>query len=116
MLGKPVAWVNNEFRQHVFDVSDIVSASHSKDDTNLTVVFESAHTYGVNVSTLPQVEPFPAGVLQVVSSIGYFLYTNALANLNFSSNIPMVTRTSARLRLTLDGIGFVLLRSIHRKF
>ncbi len=65
LLGKPVAWVNNQFQQYVFDGSDIVSKNVDAADTNLTVSFESAWLYGKNVSTLPEMEFFPAG-LQIV--------------------------------------------------
>ena len=66
MLGNPVAWVNNQFQQYVFDVSDIVSNASTAVDKNLTVAFESAAAYGQNVSTLPEMEAFPMG-LEVVS-------------------------------------------------
>lgn len=51
-----VAWVNNQFRQFVFDVSDII-ASPVKGNTNLTVVFEPAYAYGLNVSARPDIQP-----------------------------------------------------------
>ena len=58
-MGEPVAWVNNQFRQYVFDVSTIVSnGTVSRRDNNLTVAFEAAATYGLNVSTLPEMEVF----------------------------------------------------------
>jgi beta-mannosidase len=50
----PVAWVNNEFRQYVFDVSFLSSVTSG----NLTVAFESAYYYGLNVSSRPDAEPF----------------------------------------------------------
>lgn len=68
MLGQPLAWVNNQFRQYTYDISDIVANGASGGDMNLTIAFESAVTYGQNVSTLPQMEFFPAGILQVVSN------------------------------------------------
>ena len=61
MLGAPIAWVNNQFRQYVFDVSSIVAnGSVSSQDSNLTVAFEAASAYGLNVSTLPDMEYFPS--------------------------------------------------------
>lgn len=66
-MGKPIAWVNNQFRQYTYDVSDILANVTSGSDMNLTVAFESAVTYGQNVSTLPQMEFFPEGTLQVVN-------------------------------------------------
>ncbi|KII92216.1 glycoside hydrolase family 2 protein [Plicaturopsis crispa FD-325 SS-3] len=59
LAGHPVAWVNNQFEQHVFDVSDIL-ASPSQNDNNLTVAFESAWYYGLNVSSRPDAEFAPS--------------------------------------------------------
>ncbi|EJD02700.1 glycoside hydrolase [Fomitiporia mediterranea MF3/22] len=56
MLGQPVAWVNNQFRQYVYDVSAILAGNSSSGDDNLTVAFEAASTYGLNVSSRPDVE------------------------------------------------------------
>ncbi|KAG6902502.1 hypothetical protein C0995_015694 [Termitomyces sp. Mi166 len=56
--GHPVAWVNNQFRQYTFDISTAISAPSSSDN-NLTVAFESAYFYALNVSTRPDVEQFP---------------------------------------------------------
>ncbi|EIN11243.1 glycoside hydrolase family 2 protein [Punctularia strigosozonata HHB-11173 SS5] len=58
LFGKPVAWVNNQFRQYVYDVSDIL-AKVSPGNTNLTVAFESAWLYGLNVTSRPDAEAFP---------------------------------------------------------
>ncbi|EKM54884.1 glycoside hydrolase family 2 protein [Phanerochaete carnosa HHB-10118-sp] len=55
VAGHPVAWVNNQFRQYVYDVTDLL-ASPSSQDTNLTVAFESAWLYGLNVTSRPDVE------------------------------------------------------------
>ncbi|KAJ7458250.1 glycoside hydrolase family 2 protein [Mycena latifolia] len=52
LAGQPIAWVNNEFRQYVFDVSFLSSVTAG----NLTVAFESAYYYGLNVSTRPDAE------------------------------------------------------------
>ncbi|KAJ7757190.1 glycoside hydrolase family 2 protein [Mycena maculata] len=52
VAGQPVAWVNNQFREYVFDVSFLSSATAG----NLTVVFESAYYYGLNVSMRPDAE------------------------------------------------------------
>ncbi|GLB44993.1 putative glycoside hydrolase family 2 protein [Lyophyllum shimeji] len=56
--GHPVAWVNNQFRQYTFDISDFIAAP-SAHDNNVTVALESAYHYGLNVSTRPDAEPFP---------------------------------------------------------
>ena len=50
-----MAWVNNQFRQYVFDVTDMVS-SPVQDNTNITVAFESAWLYGLNVTARPDVD------------------------------------------------------------
>ncbi|KAH9934072.1 glycoside hydrolase [Epithele typhae] len=55
VAGHEVAWVNNEFQQYVYDVTDLVTAPVGG-DTNLTVAFESAWTYGLNVTSRPDVE------------------------------------------------------------
>lgn len=67
MLGQPVAWVNNQFRQYTFDVSGILASNDVIGDRNLTLNFEAASTYGFNVSTRPDMEFFPEGV-SVVSA------------------------------------------------
>jgi hypothetical protein len=56
--GHPVAWVNNQFRQYIFDISDFLS-SPSKNDNNITVSLESAWHYGLNVTARPDAEFFP---------------------------------------------------------
>lgn len=55
VAGHPLAWVNNEFRQYVYDVSDLVVAP-APGDNNITVAFESAYLYGLNVTSLPNTE------------------------------------------------------------
>ncbi|TBU37489.1 glycoside hydrolase [Dichomitus squalens] len=55
IAGHPVAWVNNQFQQYVFDVTDLIQ-SPVNNDTNLTVAFESAWHYGQNVTSRPDVE------------------------------------------------------------
>lgn len=56
VAGHPVAWVNNEYRQYVYDVTDHILAPVNN-DTNLTVALESAWYYGLNVSSRPDLEP-----------------------------------------------------------
>ncbi|KAI0781895.1 glycoside hydrolase [Abortiporus biennis] len=56
LAGKPLAWVNNQFRQYVFDISDILSSPTSTSDTNLTVSLESAWYYGLNLTSRPDIE------------------------------------------------------------
>ena len=58
MAGQPIAWVNNQFRQYVYDVTNLVNST-SGDDWNITVSFESAYTYGMNVTARPDVEQDP---------------------------------------------------------
>lgn len=55
VAGHPLAWVNNQFQQYVYDVTDYL-ASPAENDTSLTVVFESPITYGQNVSARADVE------------------------------------------------------------
>ncbi|KAF8181359.1 glycoside hydrolase family 2 protein [Mycena galopus ATCC 62051] len=52
LAGRPVAWVNNQFRQYVFNVSFLSDITAG----NLTVAFESAYYYGQNVSMRPDAE------------------------------------------------------------
>ncbi|KAF7369424.1 Glycoside hydrolase family 2 protein [Mycena venus] len=52
LAEQPVAWVNNQFRQYVFDVSFLKEVTSG----NLTVAFESAYYYGQNVSSRPDAE------------------------------------------------------------
>ncbi|KAG9220411.1 hypothetical protein CCMSSC00406_0003867 [Pleurotus cornucopiae] len=61
LAGHPVAWVNNQFRQYTYDVSEFVR-SPLHNDTNITVAFESAWFYGLNVSSRPDAETLPAGL------------------------------------------------------
>lgn len=55
VAGHPVAWVDNQFQQYVYDVTDLI-ASPSDNDRNITVAFESAYFYGLNVTSLPDTE------------------------------------------------------------
>ncbi|KAI0047743.1 glycoside hydrolase family 2 protein [Auriscalpium vulgare] len=57
--GRPIAWVNNQFQQYVFDVSHALQ-SPLRWDKNLTITFQSAWHYGLNVSTRPDAESFPS--------------------------------------------------------
>ena len=50
-----MAWVNNQFQQYVYDVTELV-ASPLNGDANVTVAFESAWLYGLNVTSNPDVE------------------------------------------------------------
>ncbi|KAJ7054242.1 glycoside hydrolase family 2 protein [Mycena amicta] len=52
VADRPVAWVNNQFRQYVFDVSFLNEVTSG----NITVALESAYWYGLNVSTRPDAE------------------------------------------------------------
>ncbi|KAH8118990.1 glycoside hydrolase [Phellopilus nigrolimitatus] len=79
MLGQPVAWVNNQFRQYVFDVSHILTNDSTSGESNLTIAFEAASTYGLNVSSRPDMEFFPAG-LQVDEYPGGHPYVRKTAS------------------------------------
>lgn len=56
MAGHPVAWVNNQFQQYVYDITDYL-ASPLDDDNTLNIAFESPITYGQNVSSRADVLP-----------------------------------------------------------
>ncbi|OCH87882.1 glycoside hydrolase [Obba rivulosa] len=60
VAGHPVAWVDNQFQQYVYDVSDLL-ASPLHRDNNVTVAFESAWYYGMNASSRPDAEYSPTG-------------------------------------------------------
>lgn len=74
--GYPVAWVNNQFRRYTFDVSDCLSSS-AGEDNNLTIAFESAWYYGLNVTMRPDAEYFPN--TPMVSTSNNFEYPNVRA-------------------------------------
>ena len=59
MAGHPVAWVNNQYQQYVYDVTDFI-LSPMNNDTNLTVALESAWYYGLNVTARPDAERLAA--------------------------------------------------------
>ncbi|THG96702.1 hypothetical protein EW026_g5176 [Hermanssonia centrifuga] len=63
VAGHPVAWVNNQFRQYAYDVTDLI-ANPVHGNTNLTIVFESAYFYGMNVTARPDVEWVPGDVFE----------------------------------------------------
>ncbi|KAH7925650.1 glycoside hydrolase family 2 protein [Leucogyrophana mollusca] len=54
--GRPVAWVNNQFRRYVYDVSELLRSPGG--DRNLTIALESAWHYGLNVSQRPDAKYF----------------------------------------------------------
>ncbi|KAJ3556228.1 hypothetical protein NP233_g12026 [Leucocoprinus birnbaumii] len=56
LAGHPLAWVNNQFRQYVYDVSDILASPRNSD---LVIELESAWKYGLNVTARPDAESFP---------------------------------------------------------
>ncbi|OBZ70764.1 Beta-mannosidase A [Grifola frondosa] len=60
VAGHPVAWVDNQFRQYVYDISHLI-ASPVHHDTNVTVALESAYFYGLNVTSRPDAEISPTG-------------------------------------------------------
>ena len=59
VAGHPVAWVNNQYQQYVYDVTDLI-LSPTDNDTNLTVALESAWYYGLNVTARPDAERLAA--------------------------------------------------------
>lgn len=70
MLGQPIAWVNNQFRQYVYDVSTVLGRNISIGNNNLTVAFEAAAAYGLNVSARPDME-FVEGVSVVILPVNF---------------------------------------------
>ncbi|KAI0829783.1 glycoside hydrolase family 2 protein [Trametes gibbosa] len=50
IAGHPLAWVNNQFQQYVYDVTDYL-ASPLQDDQTLHIDFESPLIYGQNISS-----------------------------------------------------------------
>ncbi|EPQ57141.1 glycoside hydrolase [Gloeophyllum trabeum ATCC 11539] len=71
LAGNPVAWVNNQFRQYIFDVTDKLASPHAG-DKNLTVAFESAWYYGLNVTSRSDAQHFPE--VMGIASTGDFEY------------------------------------------
>ncbi|OJT12500.1 Beta-mannosidase A [Trametes pubescens] len=55
VAGHLVAWVNNQFQQYVYDITDYL-ASPLANDTSLNISFESPITYGQNISSRADVE------------------------------------------------------------
>ncbi|KAJ7187692.1 glycoside hydrolase family 2 protein [Mycena pura] len=67
LAGQPIAWVNNQFRQYVFDVSFLRQVTTG----NLTVEFESAYWYGLNVSSRPDAELIIGDTFEVPAGRAY---------------------------------------------
>ncbi|KZT04086.1 glycoside hydrolase family 2 protein [Laetiporus sulphureus 93-53] len=66
VAGHPTAGVNNQFRQYVYNVTNMhMLASPSESDSNITVAFESAYFYGLIVTSLPGTE------VSLISDFGY---------------------------------------------
>lgn len=53
-----MAWVNNEFQQYVFNVTDLLPTVNNSLNTNLTLAFESSYLYGLNTSGSPDTQPY----------------------------------------------------------
>ncbi|KIM78863.1 glycoside hydrolase family 2 protein [Piloderma croceum F 1598] len=77
--GHPVAWVNNQFRQYVYDVSDLLK-SIGEGDSNLTVALESAYHYGLNVTSRPDAEQFPSSISDNFEYPGVRQYIRKIAS------------------------------------
>ncbi|KAJ7669852.1 glycoside hydrolase family 2 protein [Mycena polygramma] len=67
VADQPIAWVNNQFRQYVFDVSFLSGVTAG----NLTVAFESAYYYGLNVSMRPDAETIIGDIFEVPADRAY---------------------------------------------
>ncbi|KAF5346711.1 hypothetical protein D9756_010427 [Leucocoprinus leucothites] len=59
IAGHPLAWVNNQFRQYVYDVSDLLASPRNNE---LVIELESAWKYGLNVTARDDTESFPTNV------------------------------------------------------
>lgn len=100
VAGHPVAWVNNQFRQYVYDITDLIrSPEHG--DRNITVSFESAYTYGLNVTSRPDVEWTINDDVRAIGAVTSHVFIVS------SSSIQISDRLSGRFNLTLVGIGSV---------
>ncbi|KDR78198.1 hypothetical protein GALMADRAFT_138324 [Galerina marginata CBS 339.88] len=69
LSGQPVAWVNNQFRQYTYDVTNILHSAKDKDV--LVVAFESAWAYGLNVTARPDAEYFPTKGVRTMDNYEY---------------------------------------------
>ncbi|KAJ7930801.1 glycoside hydrolase family 2 protein [Mycena leptocephala] len=67
VADQPIAWVNNQFRQYVFDVSFLSGVTAG----NLTVAFESAYYYGLNISRRPDAETIIGDTFEVPADRAY---------------------------------------------
>lgn len=104
IAGHPLAWVNNQFQQYVYDVTDYL-ASPLQDDQTLHIDFESPLIYGQNISSRLDVQSTIAIDVRVT-----VLYKwHSLKRLLSSSNGLESVSSSARFLPILDGIGFVFL-------
>ncbi|KAI0081837.1 glycoside hydrolase [Panus rudis PR-1116 ss-1] len=57
--GQSLAWVSNQFRQYVFDVTHLIGPGTKEKGQNLSVALESAYWYGVNVTSRADAEISP---------------------------------------------------------
>ncbi|KAI0075653.1 glycoside hydrolase family 2 protein [Panus rudis PR-1116 ss-1] len=55
--GQPLAWVANQFRQYVFDITHVLASNATSNNRNLTIALESAHAYGLNITSRPETLP-----------------------------------------------------------
>ena len=53
--------MNNQFRQYVYDITETLNSTTGTDN-NVTVAFESAYAYGLNVSALAYEDPIVINV------------------------------------------------------
>lgn len=101
-----MAWVNNQFQQYVFDISEFLPIPGNT-SSNLTVSLESAYHYGLNVTSRPDAEHFPKSISD---DVRYCLRCNRLqltstARVLSSTSIQESAIIFVRLRPTLVGIG-----------
>ena len=104
VAGHQVAWVNNQFQQYIYDVTNLVG-SPTHGDTNVTVAFESAWLYGLNVTARPDIEVTANGD---VCHHGLPFTTQLIARA-CSLNTLASDKSFVRPSLILAGIGYVIL-------
>lgn len=100
--------MNNQFQQYVFDVSKAI-AKPVAGNNNLTVDFESAWYYGLNVTARPDAEFFPGGPgtgVRTSDNVSHFLpRCDVHSDFVSSMNTLACVSGSERSRPILDGIG-----------
>ena len=113
----PVAWVNNQFVQWVFDVTDIVQAYTGATEAygaqaplarappNITVSLESAYWFGVNVTSRADARQYPDDNGTVNIRFPTTRISKGLQTHCRSSKFPAIATTFGRSRAITAGTG-----------